>query len=191
MSFSMGDLAMRSDPYGPTVRKDSGVEPAASADTLAPGQTWGKFLIEKKLGGGGQAQVFQAFDQLGTAGHVALKVPTSHIPPSHIQAWIETESGALVKLEHPNIVHVLDAGLIGGLPYVATPLVEGLTMHEHVQANPPSPRQIVSWMMQLPDALHSAHSRGIVHRDVKPRNVMITVEGKPMLIDFGVASLIS
>jgi hypothetical protein len=189
--LQLGTKAMQNDPYGPTVRGGPGAAAGPSARALSPGQRWGKFLIEKRLGGGGQAEVFQAFDQVGTAGHVALKVPTSHVPPQHVQIWIETEAGALLKLEHSNIVHVLDAGLIHGMPYVATPLVEGLTMREHVQANPPSVRQTIDWTLQLADALHSAHSRGIVHRDVKPRNVLITTDGKPMLIDFGVASLIS
>ena len=182
---------MYDERYGPTMRSGSDDAAALSPHELMPSHKWGKFLIEKRLGGGGQAQVFQAYDQLGTAGHVALKVPLERIAPEHVQEWIQTEAGSLVKLEHPNIVRVLDAGVIDGLPYVATPLVDGLTMREHVQANPPSLRQILDWMIQLADALHSAHSRGIVHRDVKPRNVVITTQGKPMLIDFGVASLVT
>ncbi|MCK4284083.1 MAG: protein kinase, partial [Candidatus Brocadiae bacterium] len=70
-------------------------------------------------------------------------------------------------------------------------LVEGLPMSEEVRANPPSPQQMLDWMIALADALHSAHSRGIVHRDLKPQNVIITPDGKPLLIDFGVASLVS
>ncbi len=156
-----------------------------------PGQQWGKFLIEKRLGHGGQADVFQAFDQFGTGGHVALKVPTKPIPPEDLQRWVETEAGALVKLDHPNIVRVVDAGVARDVPYVATELVEGLPMSEEVRANPPEPKQILDWMIGLADALHSAHSRGIVHRDLKPQNVIITPDGKPLLIDFGVASLVS
>jgi len=157
----------------------------------AAGETWGKFLIEKTLAAGGQGEVFQAFDQLGPAGHVALKVPRKPVPIERIQQWLDSEVAPLVKLDHPNIVRVLDAGCVGEVPYVATQLVQGLPLNAHVKANPPSPKQILDWMIQLADALHHAHSQGIVHRDLKPQNVVITPAGKPLVIDFGVAQLVT
>lgn len=156
-----------------------------------PGQRWGKFLIEKVLGRGGQADVLQAFDQVGTAGHVALKVPHDAMPQDWIEQWVHTEAGTLTKLSHPSIVRVVEAGVIGTRPYVATELVEGLALHTLVRTSPPSETQIVSWMSQLGEALQEAHERGVVHRDVKPHNIIVTPEGRPTLIDFGLASFVT
>jgi len=167
-----------------------GSEPG-SASVPVPGKRWGRFLIEKTLGRGGQADVVQAFDQVGTAGHVALKVPHRSIPQDCIQQWIDCEVGTLSKLKHPNIVSVLDAGVVAGHPYVATALVDGLPMNEYVRTSPPSERQIADWLVALAEGLHEAHKRGVIHRDLKPNNVIVTPEGKPMLIDFGLASLVT
>lgn len=184
---------MRAGPEEPTeITGDRGGgadEGGAPAPT--PGQSWGKFLIEKRLGGGGQAEVYQAFDQMGTCGHVALKVPVGPLPPEQIQRWVDTEAGALLKLDHPNVVQVLDAGRVGRYPYVATELVDALPMNEYVRANPPTEREVVDWMLALTDAVQAAHTRGIVHRDLKPLNVLVTREGKPLLIDFGLASMVT
>jgi hypothetical protein len=163
----------------------------ATNTTPQPGRSWGKFVIEKRLGGGGQAAVYQAFDRVGTAGHVALKVPTHPLPPDELHEWVDNEAGPLVKLKHPNIVPVLEAGQVGSFPYVATAIVQGLPLHTHIHTNPPDLKQAVRWIADLADALQAAHAQGVVHRDVKPLNVIITPEGKPVLIDFGVASLLT
>lgn len=169
-----------------------GDEGGASEGSLpVPGRLWGKFLIEKRLGHGGQASIFQAFDKLGPTGHVALKVPNRPLSERQIRRWMEAEAEPLLKLQHPNIIRVVDAGVINEIPYIATELVGGLPMSEYVRRSPPSLRQILGWTVQLADALDHAHRCGIVHRDVKPTNVMVTPEGKPLLIDFGVASLVS
>ena len=186
----MPDDPEQSDPS--TLSRDE-EDPAQASPgiRLAVGQTWGKFLIEKKLGRGGQAEVHQAFDQVGPAGHVALKVPRRPVPASKVQEWTALEVDPLVKLDHPNIVRVVDAGCIDGVPYVATQLIDGLPLDNHVKANPPSLKQIRRWLLQVADAIQRAHSQGIVHRDLKPSNVIITPEGKPLVLDFGVARLIS
>lgn len=170
---------------------------AESLDALAgqlgapvPGKTWGKYVIEKHMGRGGQAEVYQAYDRYGAAGHVALKVARQRVSPEQAQAWTTAEAGPLVKLEHPNIVRVVDAGYTHGLPYVATRLVEGLPLDACVKAHRPSERQVLAWMMQLADALAVAHATGVVHRDIKPRNIMIPGDEKPKIIDFGISTLI-
>ena len=175
----------------PTIISPDGGRPGGAPSGPVPGQRWGKFLIEKVLGRGGQADVLQAFDQAGAAGHVALKVPHSTIPAPCLQEWLESEVGTLARLDHPNIVRVMDAGTVGDCPYVATALVDGLPMRDYVRTAPPSGRQIADWMLQLCDALDSAHRRGVTHRDLKPDNVIVTPGGKPLLIDFGLASLVS
>jgi hypothetical protein len=182
---------MSDDAQQPTVPSHASSRKAPTGRGPTVGQPWGKFLIEKRLGGGGQAEVFQAFDQLGTAGHVALKIPLSSLPPHHLQQWADAEAGTLVRLDHPGIVDVVDAGRVGSSPYVATKLVEGLPLNEYVRANPPSEKQVLGWMIRLADALEFAHRRGITHRDLKPMNVIVTPHDEPLLIDFGMASLVT
>ncbi|MGB2823782.1 MAG: serine/threonine-protein kinase, partial [Phycisphaerae bacterium] len=166
---------------------------AGGPETVAPaaGETWGKFVIEKALGRGGQAIVCQAFDRLGPAGHVALKIPRRAVPPSRVESWIQEEAGPLGKLDHPNIVRVVDAGAVDGVPFVATRLIEGLPLSSHALRARPSERQVLDWMIQLADALDYAHRSGVVHRDLKPANVVIAADGRPLIIDFGLSSLIS
>ena len=182
---------MRDNTVEPTKVLGPGGDGGSGAETPEVGRPWGKFLIEKRLGSGGQANVFQAFDQLGTSGHVALKVPSQPLSPDEVQRWLEVEAGSLVKLVHPNIVRVADAGRIGSLPYVATALVDGLPLNERVRTDPPTLRRVLDWMIALADALGAAHARGIVHRDLKPLNVIITPDARPLLIDFGLASLVT
>lgn len=156
------------------------------------GQLWGKYLIEKKLGEGGQGVVFQAFDQLGLAGHVALKVPRGGIPADRVRAWVDAEVRPLTRLDHPHIVRVVDAGAVEDTPYVATRLaLDALPLDAYVKVHPASRRQILTWMIQLTQAIGCAHDQGIIHRDLKPRNILILPGGRPLITDFGIASLIS
>jgi len=180
--------ASRTDSAG--FRPPNGNQAGLPGGLPAPGEKWGKYLIEKPLGEGGQAVVFQAFDQLGPAGHVALKLPLRSIPTEQFQAWTSAEAEPLTKLDHPNVIRVLDAGSVGETPYVATQLVDGLPVNIHVKNRPPSARQILDWAIQLADALAVAHDLGIVHRDIKPENILITPEGRPLIIDFGISSLV-
>ena len=129
---------MRDNTVEPTKVLGPGGDGGSGAETPEVGRPWGKFLIEKRLGSGGQANVFQAFDQLGTAGHVALKVPTQPLEARQIQKWLETETGPIAKLDHPNIVSVRDAGAVGNYAYIATTLIAGLPLHEEVRTNPPT-----------------------------------------------------
>ena len=168
----------------------AGGEPAPSGLPVS-GQTWGKFVIERRLGGGGQAEVFQAFDRLGPGGQVALKVPRHPMSMAHVEKWIGTEAAPLSRLDHPHIVRVVDAGRVGHWPYIATELIDGLPLHEAVGRIGPSPRTVLGWMIQLADAVQYAHSRGITHRDLKPQNVVITPQGEPLLVDFGLAGLVT
>lgn len=163
---------------------DSGTPPE-----LQPGDHFGKYLVEKRLGEGGQAVVYQAFDRLGAAGHVALKVPLVVVPVEYVEAWTRDEIEPLVKLDHPNIVRVVDGGCVEGVPYVATELVDALPLGAHVKTQPPTLRQVLDWMIQLCDALQAVHQRGIIHRDLKPDNILIDRRGQPRIIDFAISAL--
>lgn len=110
-----------------TVVRPAGWRAPESSDAMSPqpGRSWGKFLIEKRIDAGGEAEIYQAFDQAGAAGQVALKVPLQLGDPQLIDRWKQTETDALKKLDHPHIVQIVDAGIIGQRPYVATKLIEG------------------------------------------------------------------
>jgi len=187
-----GDLPTASDSGATQPHPNVWEEALQSIDPLDPGEQWGKYLIEKLLGKGGQAVVYQAFDVMGPAGHVALKIPRVRVPSNRVQAWVEAEVGPLTRLSHPHIVHVVDAGSIEDTPYIATQMApDALPLDAYVKAHPPSRRQILTWMIQLTEAAGYAHDRGIIHRDLKPRNIVILPGGRPLIVDFGIASLVS
>lgn len=199
--LGMGSVAgEESDPQPQTQSMANGSAPPAGLAAGRPtrpraapaiGATWGKYLIEKSLGAGGQAEVFQAYDRFGAAGHVALKVARGAVPADQVEAWTSAEAQPLVKLDHPSIVRVVDAGCVDGRPYVAMELVDGLPLDAYVQNHPPLLGQVLDWMTQLAGALAAAHDRGIIHRDIKPRNIIVSDDGRPRMIDFGIATLIS
>ncbi|MHC4789605.1 MAG: protein kinase family protein, partial [Planctomycetota bacterium] len=151
------------DPELQAITETSGLSPGAPGEARGqssapaglpvPGQPWGKYLIEKTLGAGGQASVFQAYDQFGAAGHTALKVPHGSVPAERLRGWAGTEAEPLVKLDHPNIVRVVDAGCVGNVPYVATELIDGLPLNARVKVGPVPTRQVLAWMIQLCDAV--------------------------------------
>ena len=160
-------------------------------DQLAIGATWGKFVIEKRLGKGGQAYVYQAYDRIGPLGRVALKIPRHVLSAQQLEAWARSEIDPLLKLKHPNIIKVVDAGCIDAVPYVATPLTDMLPLNNYVKTHRVGPYRILRWLIRLADAAHAAHSYGIVHRDLKPHNILIEKGSDPVIIDFGIAGIVN
>jgi len=160
----------------------------ARVGQLRPGETWGKFLIEKRLDQGDRAFVYQAVDRSAVAGRVALKLPRFRASPRDVRDWLRDQAEPLRRLEHPAIVRVVDAGCIHGRPYTATPLTDALPLGDHLRARRASAGQIVDWAIDLAEALHAAHREGIVHGDLNPQNVLITRGGCPRIADFGLAS---
>jgi len=163
----------------------------SSTPRFPEGTIWGKYLLEKRLGYGGQSEVYQAYDRTGLMGHVALKVPREQVAEAQVQQWLEKEVAALADLDHPNIVKVLDAGSIEKTPYVATELIRGEPLSQHVRLRPPSDSQILDWTIRLAQAVEAAHDLGVAHRDLKPHNVIVTEGGDPKIIDFGIAGIVT
>jgi serine/threonine protein kinase len=147
-----------------------------------------RYELGQELGHGGMARVLRGTDrQLGR--HVAIKVLSP--PYDRDQAFVERfrrEAHAAARLNHPSIVAVYDTGSDDGTHYIVTELVEGETLADLLERGGPLPPQrAVGVATEVTRALAAAHERGVVHRDVKPGNVMLTPEGRVKVVDFGIA----
>src|SRR6266568_3785018 len=150
----------------------------ATVTTIRAGLCLGPYRIESKLGEGGMGEVFRAIDtRLGRA--VALK--TSH---ERFGARFEREARAISSLNHPNICTLYDVGS----NYLVMELVEGETIAARLKSGPLPAKTVLPYASQIVSALVEAHGKGVVHRDLKPGNVMIAKSGVKVL-DFGLAKL--
>src|SRR5260221_8292328 len=151
------------------------------------GQRFGHYLIEQKLGEGGMGVVYRARDER-LQRDVALKflgILSAGGSASHEN--VLQEARAISALNHPNICTVYEVGEIDGQPYIAMEYVEGRALTLEIPSNGMGLDQVERYGMQLADALSHAHSRGIVHRDLKSANVMVTPQGRLKVLDFGIS----
>ena len=148
----------------------------------------GRYELQTELGSGGFGRVYRAHDPI-VGRQVAIKILLSSGDPELLVRF-RNEAGATGKLRHRNIVVIYDFGEHDGLPYLVMELLEGQDL-EHVLSSrrPMSLLQKVDVMRQMASGLHHAHSFGIVHRDVKPANVMLMADGTVKIMDFGIALL--
>ena len=160
----------------------------ASGDHLIDTLFDGRYLISRKLGSGGMANVYLAHDQeLGR--RVAIKIlDDRHARDEQFVERFRREAQNAAGLSHPNIVSIYDRGDSEGTYYIAMEHVEGRTLKELIVARGPSPLGIaIDYTRQILSALRFAHRNGIVHRDIKPHNVIVDGEGRVKVMDFGIA----
>ena len=160
----------------------------ASGDHLIDTLFDGRYLIIRKLGSGGMANVYLASDQeLGS--RVAIKIlDDRHARDEQFVERFRREAQNAAGLSHPNIVSIYDRGEAEGTYYIAMEYVEGRTLKELLVARGPSPLGIaIDYTRQILSALRFAHRNGIVHRDIKPHNVIVDGEGRVKVMDFGIA----
>lgn len=149
----------------------------------------GRFHVKARLGEGAFGAVYRAHDpQLDR--EVALKVPRAGAlqTPRQVERFLR-EARAAAQLRHPHIVPIHDAGEDGGLHYIAAAFIPGCTLAQAIdeEDGPLKPRRAAAIVRDLAEALAYAHEHGIVHRDVKPANIMLDEEDRPHLMDFGLA----
>ncbi len=155
------------------------------------GTTLGQYRVVDHLGRGGMADVYKAYHD-GLAVYRAIKVIRSElITEGDFKARFSTEAKAVAKLRHPNIVQVQDFCAEEGRYYMVMEYVEGKNLKQCiVDDGPIRPiEHAVNMIGQLASALHYAHQQGIIHRDIKPQNIIIDANGDPVLTDFGIAKL--
>jgi tetratricopeptide (TPR) repeat protein/tRNA A-37 threonylcarbamoyl transferase component Bud32 len=151
------------------------------------GQKVGRFVLLETLGQGAFGTVYKARDpELDRV--VALKVPRAGnlAGPQEMDRFLR-EARSAAQLRHPSIVTVHEVGLADGVPYLVSDFVQGVTLDDLLSARRPSFREAAELVAAVADALHYAHEKGVVHRDVKPSNVMISADGRPSVMDFGLA----
>ena len=148
----------------------------------------GRYRLESKLGSGGMSTVYLAVDE--TLGrHVAIKVLHQEISDQQDQLErFRREARAVAQLSHPNLVGVIDAGEEGGRPFIVFEYVPGQTLKQRISAEGRLPLdEATAYAIEIGRGLQAAHQARLIHRDVKPQNVLIDPEGRAKITDFGIA----
>jgi predicted Ser/Thr protein kinase/regulation of enolase protein 1 (concanavalin A-like superfamily) len=165
----------------------AGLPSPATVSLPSPPERIGRFEVRAQLGAGGMGMVYRAWDpQLER--EVALKVPRQDMLASsqQIERFLR-EARAAARLRHPNIVPVYDADFDGRHHFIASAFIAGRSLAEAAEQRRPDCRRAAEIVRALAEALAHAHGQGIVHRDVKPANILLDEQGKPYLTDFGLA----
>ncbi|MGQ9915673.1 MAG: protein kinase domain-containing protein [Thermogutta sp.] len=160
------------------------------APKLSPGAMIGPYELLDQIGGGGMGRVFRAFEaSVGRTVALKLLSPNQAADPQTL-ARFQNEARAAGRLNHPNIVQVFSAGEVQGIPFIALEFIEGKNARALVEENGGLPvGDVVRYAIQVAEALEHAWSRGVVHRDVKPSNILVLPDGRVKLIDFGLARM--
>jgi WD40 repeat protein/serine/threonine protein kinase len=181
-SFLLGD----SDSVGEKVESETFLD--------SPGALIGPYKLLEQIGEGGFGIVYMAEQNHPIRRRVALKILKPGMDTRQVIARFEAERQALALMDHPNIAHVLDAGATPtGRPYFVMDLVRGVSITTYCDKNNLGPRDRLRLFMDVCHAVQHAHQKGIIHRDIKPCNVLVTLhDGEPVVkvIDFGIAKAI-
>jgi len=184
-----------------TTKDEPGVDPARTAATLpprpiseGPGTRIGPYKLLQQIGEGGMGVVYMAEQEQPIRRRVALKIIKPGMDSALVIARFEAERQALAMMDYVNIARVLDAGTTeSGRPYFVMELVHGIPITHYCDENKLSLKERLELFVPVCRAMQHAHQKGIIHRDVKPSNVLVTLyDGKPVpkVIDFGVAKAI-
>jgi tetratricopeptide (TPR) repeat protein len=165
-------------------------EGSETSGALRRGTSLGRYLILEPVGAGAMGVVYAAYDpQLDRK--VALKILRESAFPGPIASEgrerLLREARAMARLSHPNVVAVFDAGVVGEQVFIAMEFVEGLTLRRWLGERPRSTGEVLHAFAEVGRGLSAAHAAGLVHRDVKPDNVLVDLQGRVRVTDFGLA----
>ena len=148
----------------------------------------GRYELTELIGEGGMANVYRAVDVLDNRV-VAVKIlKTEYSESEEFQRRFRNESKAIAVLSHPNIVKIYDMGFSEKVQYIVMEYIDGITLKDYIDSE-----KVLNWkdavhfVIQILRALQHAHNRGIVHRDIKPQNIMLLTDGTIKVMDFGIA----
>jgi serine/threonine-protein kinase len=154
------------------------------------GQLLGNYKITQKIGAGGQGTVYKAIDQkLGRTVVVKVLPPELTVKEANLKRF-EREARLASSLDHPNICTIFDMDEAGGLHFITMQYVEGRNVRQLVNGRPLELESALRIAIQVTDALAAAHARGVIHRDIKSGNIMVTDAGQVKILDFGLAKLL-
>lgn len=150
----------------------------------------GDYTLTGKIGQGGVAEIFKA-RQESLERDVAVKILSADLTndPDIVRRF-DRESKVIAKLNHPNIVHVIDRGATGGRYYFVMEYIDGTSLREVIDSDKISLKVKMEMIVQVCKALDYAHNNGVIHRDIKPSNVLIDRQGNAMVADFGIAQIV-
>jgi serine/threonine protein kinase/tetratricopeptide (TPR) repeat protein len=159
---------------------------------LLPGRRIGVYEIAEEIAVGGMGAVYRAIRADGQyKQQVALKIVRSELGAESTAARFRNERQILANLDHPNIAKILDAGTTAdGLPYFVMEFIDGLPITEHCDQSKLTIDERLKIFRTVCSAVHYAHQRLVIHRDIKPGNILITSDGVPKLLDFGIAKIL-
>jgi len=164
------------------------MDPASTSSQMIGTVLSGRYRLVAKLGSGGMSTVYLARDTT-LDRDVAVKVMHREMSeqPDQLERFRQ-EARAVAKLSHPNVVAVIDAGEDGGYPYIVFEYVEGETLKQRIaRVGALDPQEALAYAIEIARGLTVAHARKMVHRDIKPQNVLIDAEGRAKLTDFGIS----
>jgi len=159
---------------------------SAFSAQYAKGQRLGPFLLKDFVGSGSFGTVWKALDTR-LERFVALKFPNHAVLRDEVKAQFMREARSSAALRHPNIVRVHDVRESNGAVYIVSDYCDGMTLSEWMEQQEIAPKDCAILLSKVADALHHAHTEGVIHRDVKPSNIIVDNEGQPHVSDFGLA----
>jgi len=183
---SGGSPTRRADP---DFRLSRAAKDKRMSEELAINSTISNYRIVSKIGAGGMGEVYLAEDmRLGRK--VALKLLTEQLTKNRDRLTsFDQEAYAASALNHPNIITIYEMGDEDGQHFIATEFIDGLTLREHLSGTPMDFSEVLNIAIQIAAALVEAHAAGILHRDIRPENIMIRPNGHVKVLDFGLAKL--
>ncbi|HYK50067.1 MAG TPA: serine/threonine-protein kinase, partial [Terriglobales bacterium] len=167
------------------------LKPAIAYSSIRIGQHVGPYQIMEEIGHGGMGEVYRAVRSDGQyTKQVAIKMVQGG--SGLLVERFRHERQILASLDHPNIARLLDGGTAeNGVPYLVMELVEGTRIDDYCKQREPSMAERLQLFLQVFAAVQFAHQRLIIHRDIKPGNILVTSDGVPKLLDFGIAKILN